>query len=237
MVFNLPGRFSGKYKIANNTPNQNLMMVDFEFPNNSAVYDDFRFVVGRQEIKDIKMQNGLVSTQINLPPGQSEEIFITYQTQGLDEWWYDFGSNVNQVKNFNLLMNTDFKKIDFPQNSIAATEKLETAQGWQLNWHYKNLLTGVKVGMSMPRKLNPGPWVASVSYFAPISLFLFLFMLFIFSVMKEVKIHPLIFSLYAWHILASISSWPTWWTTFPSTWPLSSVPLYPSLWWSPICVS
>lgn len=88
-------------------------------------------------------------------------------------------------------MNTNFKNIDFPKNSISPTEKNFSDKGWTLKWQYSNLLTGVKIGMSMPQKLNPGPWVASVSHFAPVSLLLFLFMVMIFAVMSGRSIHPI----------------------------------------------
>ncbi len=81
----------------------------------------------------------------------------------MDEWWYDFGASVNQVKNFSLTMNTDFDQIDFPENSIAPTKKDRTAKGWKLQWTYSSLLSSVKLGMVMPQKLNPGPWVCQVS--------------------------------------------------------------------------
>ena len=165
--------------------------MDFHFPNIEAVYDDFQFIVGEQRIDDVSIKNGMVQAIFKLDPGQIQTVRINYASQGLDDWWYDFGDEVNQVKNFSLLMNTDFKDIDFPQNSISPTEKISTDQGWQLKWQYSNLLTGVKIGMSMPQKLNPGPWVANISQFAPISLLLFLFMLTIFTVTSKIDIHPI----------------------------------------------
>ncbi len=183
-------KFNSAYRITNPTPEAKEIVMDFEFPNIETVYDDFQFIVGDQKIEDVTMKNGKVQAIFHLNPGQVQTVRINYASQGLDDWWYDFGEQVSQVKNFSLLMNTDFKDIDFPQNSISPTEKLSTDQGWQLKWQYSNLLTGVKIGMSMPQKLNPGPWVANISHFAPISLLLFLFMLTIFAVMSRINIHP-----------------------------------------------
>ena len=45
--------------------------------------------------------------------------------------------------------------------------------------------------MLLPRKLNPGPWVSEVTVAAPVSLFLFFFLLFIFTTVRNVKIHPM----------------------------------------------
>ena len=43
----------------------------------------------------------------------------------------------------------------------------------------------------MPQKINPGPFVARVSFFAPVSLFLFFFLILIISTLKNVNIHPM----------------------------------------------
>lgn len=184
-------KFNSEYRIVNPTQESREIVMDFHFPNIEAVYDDFQFIVGEQKIDDVSIKNGMVQAIFKLDPGQIQTVRINYASQGLDDWWYDFGDEVNQVKNFSLLMNTDFKDIDFPQNSISPTEKISTDQGWQLKWQYSNLLTGVKIGMSMPQKLNPGPWVANISQFAPISLLLFLFMLTIFTVTSKIDIHPI----------------------------------------------
>jgi inner membrane protein involved in colicin E2 resistance len=109
----------------------------------------------------------------------------------LDIWWYEFGENVSQVKNFLLTMKTNFENIDFPESSISPITRTQTKDGWELQWQYSNLLTGVKIGMDLPNKLNPGPWVSRVTFTAPISLFLFFFLLFIFTTLRNIKVHPM----------------------------------------------
>ncbi|MGE5397359.1 MAG: inner membrane CreD family protein [Chitinophagales bacterium] len=183
--------FQGEYIVKNSLKEKKNFLIKFCFPDSQAVYDNFQLVVGNVPVNNIKIVQGEVVTPIKLEPGEEKTVQIAYVSQGLDEWWYSFGEDVNQVKDFSLVMNTDFKQIDFPQNSIAPTQKHANDKGWKLEWRYNNLLTGIKIGMDMPKKLNPGPWVASVSYFAPVSLFLFLFMVIIFAVMQGVKIHPM----------------------------------------------
>ena len=53
-------------------------------------------------------------------------------------------------------MRTNFKDIDFPENTMSPTTKDETGDGWDLTWSYKNLVTGYEIGMTMPEKLQPG---------------------------------------------------------------------------------
>ncbi len=166
-------------------------LFDFAFPTPNGVYDNFRFAIGGREELNLQVNAGKLNGKFKLEPGQTEMVEIAYQSQGLDEWWYDLGENVNQARNYSLTMTTDFSDIDFPPGTISPTEKEPTRDGWKLMWRYSSLLSGVKIGMIMPHKLNPGPWVGRVSRSAPVSLFLFFFLLFILSTIKRVNIHPM----------------------------------------------
>lgn len=183
--------FAGKYRVVNYTKEPREVFFNFAFPTTEGVYDNFRFVIGGREEPNLQVNAGRLSGSMQLAPGQAETVEVAYQSQGLDEWWYDFGENVNQAKNFSLTMNTDFADIDFPPSSISPTRKEPAGNGWKLTWAYASLLSGVKIGMLMPHKLNPGPWVSRVSFTAPISLFLFFFLLFMLTTIKRVKLHPL----------------------------------------------
>ena len=131
---------------------------------------------------------------------------IGYQSQGLDSWRYSFGKDVAQVNNFHLRMNTDFKDIDFPDNTLAAGVKTPTSNGWLLDWNYKSLLSGYNIAMTMPEKLQPGPLAAEISFFAPVSLFFFFFVLFLITTLRSMELHPMNYfflagAFFAFHLL------------------------------------
>lgn len=183
--------FSGKYRVINPVNEAQQIYFKFPLPAADAVYDNPRLSIDGKEVEDIKIAEGKIEQTIEIGPGEVKDVEIAYNTQGQDEWRYNFGDDVNQVKNFSLTMDTDFKKIDFPENSISPTKKEQSADGWKLNWDYSRLLSGAQIGMVMPKKLNPGPWTSKVTYFAPVSLFFFFFLVFIFTVVGDVKIHPM----------------------------------------------
>jgi hypothetical protein len=184
-------QFAARYEVANHTTEAHDYQVAFTFPTEGAIYDNFRFAIGGNELEDLRMTASTVIGTVRLEPGQRERVEIAYGSQGLDQWWYDFGSNVSQAKNFALTMRTNFDDIEFPQNAISPTAKAPDNGGWRLEWRYSNLLSGVQIGMEMPQRLNPGPWVSQISFFAPISLFFFFFVLFMVSTMQGVNIHPM----------------------------------------------
>jgi inner membrane protein involved in colicin E2 resistance len=83
---------------------------------------------------------------------------------------------------------------------------LQTAQGWQLKWDYQNLVSGFNIAVRMPQKLQPGPLAGRISYFAPVSLFFFFFLVFILSTLRGIDLHPMNYfflacAFFAFHLL------------------------------------
>lgn len=198
--------FHGVYLVKNETNAPHPYTFTYQFPTGSAVYDDFHLVQGGVEAPVVAVEGGAVGRSFMLAPGGQTTVDVSYRTQGLDQWWYDFGEGVTQVRDFQLTMATDFDRIDFPAEGISATNKVKTADGWKLDWTYKNLLTAVKIGMEMPKKLNPGPWVGQVTLSAPISLGLFFFLLFVITALRGIRLHPVHYfflasGFFAFHLL------------------------------------
>ena len=202
--------FRGDYVVKNETAQAHTYTFNYQFPTGSAVYDDFHLVQGGVEAPVVAVEGGAVGRSFKLEPGASTTVVVRYRTQGLDQWWYDFGEGVTQVRNFHLAMATDFDRIDFPPESISATEKVQAGDGWKLDYRFKNLLTAVKIGMEMPKKLNPGPWVGQVTLTAPISLFLFFFLIFVITSLRGIRLHPMHYfflaaGFFSFHLLLAYS--------------------------------
>jgi len=105
-----------------------------------------------------------------------------------------------------LTMKTNFKNVDFGPETLSPTEKRETGDGQLLTWRYKNLLSGLQVGTTMPEKLQPGPLTGQISFFAPVSLFFFFFLMFILTTLRGIDLHPMNYfflatAFFAFHLL------------------------------------
>ena len=200
--------FTGAYRVTNGSQEKRDIFFVYTFPTAEGIYDSFSFAVDGKALKELQPAEGKIKKKLNLEPGETKTVEVSYESQGMDEWWYMFGSNVSQIRNFKLTMTTDFDDIDFPENSISPTEKKETSEGWQLTWQYSNLISGIQIGMDMPQKLNPGPFASKVSFFAPVSLFLFMFIMFIITTVRDIKIHPMNYffisaAFFSFHLLLS----------------------------------
>lgn len=183
--------FDGTYrfKLENERPVEALL--EYTFPTGQAIFDGFHFRVnGKESQQPLSLQQGL-EHRVTVEPGKELVVQTGYRSQGTDRWTYAFGDAVSQVRDFNLAMTTDFRDIDFPQQTLSPTRKQAAGSGWKLAWSYESLISGFRIGMEMPQKLNPGPLAARMSFFAPVSLLFFFFMIFIITVLRDIKLHPM----------------------------------------------
>lgn len=183
--------FQGKYRIVNNAKEKRKITFIYKFPARGCIYDNFNFSIDGSKVQEIQPVSGRISTALDFKPNEAKTVEVSYDSQGMDEWWYVFGDDVAHIKNFKLTLLTDFDKIDFPEGGISPVIREKYGQGWRLVWQYKDLLSDIQIGMLMPHKLNPGPFVSKITSFAPVALFLFLFLMFIITVIRKVNIHPM----------------------------------------------
>jgi inner membrane protein involved in colicin E2 resistance len=197
--------FTGEYKFRNDTSASQMVNYHLAFPAQRAVYDGLVMEVDGQKIPIAVNEQGAY-VEAMLAPGQTTTLHTAYRSQGLNSWRYKLGDGIAHVNNFALSMTTTFKDIDFTDDTLSPSEKQRTADGWQLTWRYSNLLSGFQIGMTMPEKLQPGPLAGQISYFAPVSLFFFFFLMFIISTLRNLDLHPLNYfflacAFFAFHLL------------------------------------
>jgi len=184
-------KYAGAYGFRNTSDKEQAVTFVLNFPAQKAIYDDLVFSVNGLPVELSNQQNAAIGW-VKVPAGQVARLDVGYRSQGLNEWRYSFGSNdVAQVKDFSLKMKTNFKDIDFPDNTLAPSEKHESDGGWDLTWSYKNLVSGYQIAMVMPEKLQPGPLAGRISFFAPVSLFFFFFLMLIITTLRGIDLHPM----------------------------------------------
>lgn len=203
-------KFDGDYsfRVAAEKPGE--VKVTIPFPAQQAIYDDLVLTVNGKPEPFSNDGNGL-ATVVAASAGETVVVHVGYKSQGLDRWAYSFGDDVSQVREFRLVMNTDFKDIDFPENTLSPTEKKEAGNGWVLTWNYTSLLSGFQIGMEMPQKLQPGPLAGQISFFAPVSLLFFFFLMFIITTLRGIDLHPMNYfflaaAFFAFHLLLAYTA-------------------------------
>ena len=188
--------FGGDYTFTNSSDQDRDVVFRLPFPASQAIYDDLVMSVDDQPLLVNNTSAGATGSA-HIAAGKAVVLHTGYRSQGVDSWQYNFGEGISQIRNFTLHMRTNFKDIDFPENTMSPTTKSETGGGWDLVWSYKNLVAGYEIGMTMPEKLQPGPLAGQISYFAPISLFFFFFLMFIISTLRGIDLHPMNYFFFA----------------------------------------
>ena len=204
--------FDGAYAFHNYTANQNNFVFTLPLPAQQAIYDDVEILLDGQQMP-LTFSGKSATAQAQIPPGTSHTLRTVYRSRGLDTWRYSFSSNtaeessvVSQAHDFDLLVRTDFSGFDFPENAMSPTEERYTNEGWELEWKYQNLVSGFDIALKMPQKLQPGPLAGRISFFAPVSLFFFFFLIFILSTLRGIELHPMNYfflacAFFAFHLL------------------------------------
>jgi inner membrane protein involved in colicin E2 resistance len=199
--------FSGEYKFQNPTGRDEVFMIRLPLPAKQAVYDGVEIALDGQPLA-LEFGGGDVTAHGTVPAGAAGVVKASYRSQGQDNWSYKLasGDEVARAKDFHFTATTDFGGFDFPENSLSPTAKRETGQGWELKWDYQNLVSGFNIALRMPQKLQPGPLAGRISYFAPVSLFFFFFLVFILSTLRGIDLHPMNYfflacAFFAFHLL------------------------------------
>jgi hypothetical protein len=197
--------FDGSYGFHNPSGEAQLVTWRLNFPAERAIYDGLRLEVNGRGIP-IQSDGKGASVAAQLAPGEAAVLRVAYRSHGLESWRYRLGDEVCQVRDLQLTVRTNFKQIDFPLDTLSPTTKRETSAGWELEWRHQNLISGFLIGVTMPEKLQPGPLAGQISYFAPVSLLLFFFLIFIITTMREIDLHPMNYfflaaAFFAFHLL------------------------------------
>ncbi len=200
-------RFAGNYTIQNPTGQEETFTIRLPLPSKQAVYDGMEISLDGQ-VLPLDFAGADVIARGALKANATGAVRIAYRSQGQDNWIYKFssGDEVARVKDLHLQVKTDFGGFDFPENSLSPMEKHQTSEGWELKWDYQNLVSGFNIALRMPQKLQPGPLAGRISYFAPVPLFFFFFLVFILSTLRGIDLHPMNYfflacAFFAFHLL------------------------------------
>jgi inner membrane protein involved in colicin E2 resistance len=197
--------FTGDYTFRNSTAQAQTVDFRLKFPAQKALYDNLQMRINDQAVPLAIDDQGTVG-QTTVPAGAAALLHVAYGSQGLDSWRYQLGDNIAQARDFSLVMQTNFRDIDFADDTLSPTSKVLVPGGWQLTWQYSNLVSGFQIGMTMPEKLQPGLLAGEISYAAPVSLFFFFFLIFLITTLRNIDLHPLNYfflatAFFAFHLL------------------------------------
>jgi hypothetical protein len=201
--------FKGTYTFRNPDDVERVMGVRLPLPAENALFDDFVFTVNGQPAPlagDVSKE--MVAT-LTAAPNAVVTLDVGYRSRGLGTWTYAFASAASagaRVRDFQLAVDTNVVDIDFPAGSMSPNQRTRTPDGWRVQWTFNNLLSGQTIGVTLPEKLNPGPFAARVTFFAPVGLLFFLTVMVILGATSGPSLHPMHYwfiaaAFFAFHLL------------------------------------
>jgi hypothetical protein len=199
--------FKASYTFQNPAGQERTVRLRFPLPVENALYDDFVFAVDGQPVTpsgDIAKEMRAAAT---VPAGGTIRLDVGYTSRGIGTWMYAFAdSGVAQVKDFRLDMRTNFADVDYPSGTMSPSEQSGSGDARHLTWAFANLISGQAIGMKFPEKLNPGPFAARVTFFAPVSLLFFFTVMVMVGATHGPSLHPMHYwflasAFFAFHLL------------------------------------
>lgn len=202
--------FAGRYVVRNDSPSPHLV-VQLPLPSSGGSYIDLAFRIGGRVIDNANALNA-DRVEFDLGHGQETTIDVGYRSRGMDSWTYAFrpdqsGSNsVESVRDFTMTMTTNFNAIDFPAQTLPPTTETRSGGGWRLEWKYKSLVTSDAIGMVVPFPLQPGPLAERITFWAPIALLFYFFVMLLITTLRDINLHPVNYfflaaAFFAFHLL------------------------------------
>jgi hypothetical protein len=201
--------FHGRWTYVHERAEADELVVRFAFPDREGVYDGFTFLVNG-EPASAEPTAGVVVVRVPVLPGDAVAIDIAYQSRGLDSWRYAPANGAASLKDFHLVMHTNFDAIDFPPMTLSPSSRDEGEQGPVLSWDFEQVVSGNAIGMQMPQRIQPGQLASSLSYSAPISLLFFFLVIAVLARLRAIEIHPVNYfflgaAFFSFHLLFAYS--------------------------------
>jgi hypothetical protein len=183
--------FAGRFAFAN--PGDEPRDVEFSFPlgAENAVFDGFAVRDGGGTPRNVGFRDGSARWTERMSPHERREFAIQYRSRGTSSWKYRLTDGTGQVRNFRLAVATNFAGVDFPPGSIAPSRHSREGRGWRGEWTFQSLVANAPVGILLPERLNPGPLAARITFFAPVGLLFFFFVVAIVAHAQGQNIHPM----------------------------------------------
>ncbi len=199
--------FRAEYRFVNTDASPREIHVSFPLSSEAMGYDNF--LVTRVEdgsLVDFEISESMASWVASVDARQSVTFRVSYATRGTGRWSYAMVTDDTRVRDFRLTLRTNFEEVDFPLGSLSPTAHAPVDGGWEGVWEFESLISNAPIGIALPERLNPGPLAAKITFFAPVCLLFFFFLISIVAAARSIDLHPMHYffmgaAFFAFHLL------------------------------------
>jgi len=200
--------FAARYTFVNDSPNDATLTIELPLVPGEVVYDGFAVSTEGGRPVDVAIREGSARWEAEMAPGERREYAVKYRSRGTSQWHYALTAGTGKVKGFRLTLDTDFGNIDFLPGTLSPSSKRADESAFHGEWVWGSLIASSSIGIELPQKTNPGPLASRITFFAPVGLLFFFFVVAIFAAAQKREIHPLNYlffgcAFFAYHLLFS----------------------------------
>ena len=193
------------YVVENDGETARAVIHRFPFPGHDVSLDDFTVLDADGKPRPARIEGGGATWTVEVPAGARTAHTIRYRARGTSRWEYGLGQG-GEARDVSLTVSTDFAEVDFPSGTLSPTRHGPAGSGWQGTWEFERLITTRSLGLELPQLINPGPLASRITFFAPVGLLFFFFVVALLAGVRGKELHPLHYFLlgcafFAYHLL------------------------------------
>ncbi len=179
------------YVIANTTEYSGALQVKMTKPENANLLYDFTIAIPAKDNLVVRpVMDGSVVLLPEMDVDEQVEIIITYSTKGMDIYKYNLSAYQNNViQGLTAKLNLNTQDYAIYREGLPHTEEF-TSDGATLQFTVKDFSTTQDMGVAFLEKQRYLDQIQSLMNFSPLSLALFLVVIFLFSQIMDVKFNP-----------------------------------------------
>jgi len=184
--------FDGRYAVQNDTAVTRVVTVSFPLPAQGAIFDGFEVLDEKGQPIRAEVDGGSAHWVVSLAPAARHVFQVRYRTRGTSSWTYrPAGSGSSIIRDFSLDILSTARGIDFSPGSISPSRAAAQGSGWQGSWEFRSLVGSAPISLELPQKTNPGPLAARITFFAPVALLFYFFVVGLLAEGRGHRLHPM----------------------------------------------
>ncbi|HVP59007.1 MAG TPA: hypothetical protein VMT11_00440 [Myxococcaceae bacterium] len=184
--------FEGRYVVLNDTAATRAVTLSFPLPARGAIYDGFEVLDGKGQPIAAEVDGGAAHWSVTLEPSVRHGFTVRYRTRGTSSWTYrPAAAGGSVIRDFSLELRSNARGIDFSPGSISPSRAAGDAGGWRGTWEFHSLVGSAPISLALPQKTNPGPLAARITFFAPVALLFYFFVVGLLAEGRGHRLHPL----------------------------------------------
>ena len=200
---------SGRYRFVNDSGQMRRVDFTFPLPGDHAIFDGFSVLDDDGHPMEIKVQAGAAAFSALMKEGELRSFHIALRSRGTSSFSYALTGGTGEVRDFRMVVDTDFAEVDFPAGSLSPTQHGASPGAWRGEWKFSRLIAGMAIAVELPQRVNPGPLASRITFFAPVGLLFFFFVIAVRAAAQGDKrrtLHPLNYfflgcAFFAFHLL------------------------------------